>query len=100
MTLTATYVQTYALTSESIAFYAKAVSEKPSRILLTAFEKKGVDGLMAVLDALLDAGYRNVLVQASVSPALPDVVREKMETLLYGQRRQSLCALTSTPRLH
>lgn len=100
MSLNSTFTSVYASTSENLAFFAKAVSERPSRTLIIAAETGGKDAVMAVLDALLDAGHRNVLVQALNSPNLPGAVRDQLTTLLYGSARQTVCALLSNKQLH
>jgi hypothetical protein len=46
----------------------------------------------------MDHGYRQVLVQALNSPALPQWARERLERFLYGTRRPLAALLTKPPQ--
>lgn len=94
-----TYSAVYAETSSALDFYAKALLERPHRAIVVAADLGGDEAVRAMFDALLDRGHRNVLVQALNSPNLPRQARDLLETLLYGNSRQTICALMRK-RLH
>jgi hypothetical protein len=100
MSLSKTYTAYYAETSGNLAFYKKALIERPNRAVILAAEKGGEHAVQAMFDAIIDSGDRNVLVQALNSPNLPQWVRDRLETLLYGSHRQSVCALLLASALH
>lgn len=92
-----TYSEFYSAFQDSLQFYCKALTERPNRAIIVAVETGGENAVQALFDAVLDAGYRNVLVQALNSPSLPQWVRDKLSTFLYGNVRQNVCALLQKP---
>ena len=94
---THTYSEFYSAFQGSLQFYCKALTERPNRAIIIAAETGGENAVQALFDAVLDNGYRNVLVQALNSPNLPQWVRDKLSTLLYGSARQHVCALLQKP---
>jgi hypothetical protein len=91
--LTANYNDHYHLACDRMDFVVKSLTERPSRALQLAADAGGERAVQAMFDAVMDRGYRPVLVQALNSPALPQWVREKLETFLYGNRRPAAALL-------
>lgn len=91
--MTANYGSHYNRAFANKARVIKALAERPSHAVKLADDAGGREAVQALFDAVLDQGHRQVLVQALNSPALPQWVREMLETLLYGARRRSLAAL-------
>ena len=87
------YSEFYSAFHGNLSFYCKALIERPHRAVIIAAETGGEPAVQALFDVVLDNGYRNVLVQALNSPNLPQWVRRKLNTLLYGGARQNVCAL-------
>lgn len=81
------YLTHYQATSDRMDFMLKSLAERPGRALHMAIDAGGADAVQALFDAVMDRGHREVLVQALNSPALPQWVRDKLETFLYGNRR-------------
>ena len=96
-TLSASYVTQYNTACERMDFMLKSLAERPSRAMHLAIDAGGADALQALFDAVMDRGHREVLVQALNSAALPQWVRDKLETFLYGNSTRT-CALFQ--RLH
>ena len=92
-----TYSEFYPAFRASLQFYSRAPTARPSGAATTAAETGADNAVQALFDAVLDSGYRNVLVQALNSPNLPQWVRDKLSTLLYGGARQNVCALLQKP---
>jgi hypothetical protein len=92
MKLSTNYVTHYNSTSERMDFMLKSLAERPSRAMHLAIDAGGPDALQALFDAVMDRGHRQVLVQSLNSAALPQWVREKLETFLYGASIRT-CAL-------
>ena len=92
-----TYSEFYSAFQVNLQFYCKALTERPNRAIIIAAETGGDNAVQALFDAVLDNGYRNVLVQALNSPNLPQWMRDKLSTLLYGSARQNVCALLQKP---
>lgn len=91
-TLNANYVSQYNTACERMDFMLKSLAERPGRAMHLAIDAGGADALQALFDAVMDRGHRQVLVQALNSAALPQWVREKLETFLYGTSHRT-CAL-------
>jgi hypothetical protein len=85
----AAYVAQYNTAYERMDFMVKSLSERPGRALQLAIDFGGAEAVQALFDAVMDRGHRQVLVQALNSPALPQWVRERLETFLYGNRRST-----------
>lgn len=89
MKTNATYVAQYNTACERMDFMVKSLSERPGRALQLAIDFGGADAVQALFDAVMDRGHRQVLVQALNSPSLPQWVRDRLETFLYGTRRST-----------
>lgn len=94
MNVSASYTRQYNAASDRINFLVKSLAEKPSRAIQLAIDQGGDLAVQAMFDAVMDQGYREVLVQALNSPALPQWVREKLQTFLYGNSRPLAALLT------
>lgn len=81
------YATHYHFADQRMDFLVKSLVEKPSRAIQIAADAGGEQAVQAMFDAVMDRGYRSVLVQALNSPAMPQWVRERLETFLYGSRR-------------
>ncbi len=81
------YANHYHSACDRMDFLVKSLVERPSRAILLAAETGGEPAVQALFDAVMDRGYRSVLVQALNSPAMPQWVRDHLETFLYGNRR-------------
>ena len=77
----------YGASCDRMGFLVKSLAERPSRALTLAADQGGEQAVQAMFDAVMDMGHRQVLVQALNSPALPQWIREKLSTFLYGNRR-------------
>jgi hypothetical protein len=99
-TLNEQYEEFYSMTAGNLPYFQKAVTDRPSHVLSIAARVGGEHAVMALFDAILDAGHRNALVQALNSPSLPQWVREKLEVLLYGNDAPKVCALLATKTMH
>jgi len=95
--LTETYLAHYNQSCERMDFLVKSLAERPSRAIQLAADQGGTEGVQALFDAVMDRGYRNVLVQALNSPAMPQWVRDRLETFLYGTRRRHAALLQQQP---
>jgi hypothetical protein len=98
--MTATYLAQYQQASDRMDFVVKSLSERPGRALQIAIDAGGEQAVQAVFDAVLDQGHRQVLVQALDSPSLPQWVRDKLSTFLYGTLSRRPAALLSCKELH
>lgn len=93
MTLNLNYTSAYHAACERIDFVVQSLTERPGRAVLLAADKGGEQAVQAMFDAVMDQGHREVLVQALNSPAMPQWIRDRLETFLYGTRRQAVSAL-------
>lgn len=87
------YEAKYRVFSAHLPFLVKAMSEEAGSTVNSAAKTSGADGVQALFDAVMDAGHRQVLVQALNSPSIHGWVREKLEVFLYGDRKQKVPAL-------
>ena len=87
MMMTATYSTHYAQACNRMDFVVKSLAEKPGRALQLAINAGGEQAVQALFDAVMDRGYRQVLVQVLDCPALPQWVRDRLQTFLYGNSR-------------
>lgn len=83
----ATYGSHYKAAADRMDFLVKSLSEKPSRAIQLTVDAGGEQAVQALFDAVMDQGHRQVLVQALNSPAMPQWVRDRLETFLYGKHR-------------
>lgn len=81
------YTRHYIAACERMEYLVTSLTERPSRAIQLAVEQGGVPAVQAIFDAVLDLGHRGVLVQALNSPAMPQWVRQRLETFLYGNSR-------------
>lgn len=93
MQKTTNYATHYHDASERMGFLVKSLAEKPSRAIMIAADDGGEQAVQAMFDAVMDMGHRAVLVQALNSPAMPNWVRDRLETFLYGGRRSTAALL-------
>lgn len=96
MLKTTNYATHYYVARDRMDYLVKSLVERPSRAIQLAADAGGEQAVQAMFDAVMDRGYRSVLVQALNSPAMPQWVRERLETFLYGTRRP-IAALLSKP---
>lgn len=89
MMMSQAYEQEYATFSSHILHLVKAVSEEPGSTINSVVKANGMDGAQALFDALMDTGYRQVLVNALKSPSIAGAVRERLEVFLYGESNRS-----------
>jgi hypothetical protein len=82
-----TYATHYHSACDRMDYLVKSLVERPSRAIQLAVDAGGEQAVQAIFDAVMDRGYRQVLVQALNSPAMPQWVRDRLETFLYGNRR-------------
>lgn len=90
------YANHYHVACDRMDYLVKSLVERPSRAIMLAVDAGGEQAVQAMFDAVMDRGYRSVLVQALNSPAMPQWVRDRLETFLYGSRRP-VAALLSKP---
>ena len=90
------YATHYHVACDRMDFLVKSLVERPSRAIQLAVDAGGEQAVQAMFDAVMDRGYRSVLVQALNSPAMPQWVRDRLETFLYGRTRP-VPALLSKP---
>jgi hypothetical protein len=88
------YLAQYNTACDRMDFVLKSLTERPGRALQLAIDAGGEPAVQALFDAVMDRGYRQVLVQALNCPAMPQWVREKLQTFLYGNTKP-LAALLS-----
>jgi hypothetical protein len=91
-----TYADHYELATSRMGFLVRSLAERPSQAIKIAVDAAGEhaeQAVQAMFDAVMDRGYRMVLVQALNSPAPPQWVREKLQTFLYGERRRTATLL-------
>lgn len=100
MNLNPTYETQYSNTNANMAFIVKALAERSTRPIHLAIEAGGEQAVQALFDAVLDQGYREVLVRSVDSPSLPDWVRVKLETFLYGSQRRAAALFQPKKTLH
>ena len=81
------YAHHYIAACERMEYLVTSLTERPSRAIALAAEQGGAPAVQAIFDAVLDLGHRRVLVQALNSPAMPQWVRQRLETFLYGDSR-------------
>jgi hypothetical protein len=93
----APYDAHYNAACERMDYLVKSLVERPSRAVQLAIDAGGEEAVQAMFDAVMDHGYRQVLVQALNSPALPQWVRERLETFLYGIERPLAALLMKWP---
>lgn len=84
---TPVYTHHYTAACERMDYLVESLTERPSRAIQLAVDNGGEPAVQAIFDAVLDLGHRRVLVQALNSPAMPQWVRQRLETFLYGSRR-------------
>jgi len=89
MELSHVYEAKYNELKAAMPFLVKAVSESAGTTVNSVANNAGEEGIQALFDALMDAGHRQVLVQALNSPSMTGWVKEKLEVFLYGQRKQT-----------
>jgi len=94
--LESTYSTHYHAACDRMDYLVKSLTERPSRAIQLAVDAGGEDAVQALFDALMDYGYRQVLVQSLNSPKLPQWVRERLETFLFGNRRPLAALLVKT----
>jgi hypothetical protein len=94
MPTTATYSVHYNEALSRMDFVLKSLAERPGRAVQLAINAGGEQAVEALFDAVMDLGYRPVLVRILDSPALPQWVREKLQTFLYGSTRPLASLLT------
>jgi hypothetical protein len=94
--LDATYATHYHAACERMDYVVKSLAERPSRAIQLAVATGGEEAVQALFDAVMDYGYRQVLVQSLNSPKLPQWVRERLETFLFGNRRPLAALLVKT----
>lgn len=81
------YARHYHAACERMDYLVESLTERPSRALQLAVDRGGEEAVQAIFDAVLDLGHRRVLVQALNSPAMPQWVRQRLDTFLYGNSR-------------
>jgi hypothetical protein len=86
--LSQVYESKYAGFCDHIGYVLQSMSEEAGSTLNSAAKSGGPVAVQALLDAVMDAGHRAVLVQALNSPSVAGWVREKLEVFLYGDRKQ------------
>ena len=90
------YATHYHVACDRMDYLVKSLTERPSRAIMLAVDAGGEQAVQAMFDAVMDRGYRSVLVQALNSPAMPQWVRDRLEAFLYGNRRP-IAALLAKP---
>jgi hypothetical protein len=99
MPIATTYADHYELAAKRMGFLVRSLAERPAHAIKIAVDAAGEhaeQAVQAMFDAVMDRGYRMVLVQALNSPALPQWVREKLQIFLYGKHRP-IAALLKAP---
>ncbi|MEJ8839358.1 hypothetical protein [Ramlibacter sp. AN1133] len=94
--LDATYATHYHAACKRMDYVVKSLAERPSRAIQLAVDAGGEDAVQALFDAVMDYGYRQVLVQSLNSPKLPQWVRARLESFLFGNRRPLAALLVKT----
>ena len=91
-----TYSTHYHAACERMDYLVKSLAERPSRAIQLAVDAGGEQAVQAVFDAVMDYGYRQVLVQSLNSPKLPQWVRRRLDAFLFGSRRPLAALLVKT----
>ena len=94
--LNPTYGTYYHRACNRMDYIVKSLAERPSRAIQLAVDAGGEQAVQALFDAVMDYGYRQVLVQSLNSAAMPQWVRERLETFLFGTRRPLAALLVKT----
>jgi hypothetical protein len=94
--LNPTYGTYYHRACNRMDYIVKSLAERPSRAIQLAVDAGGEQAVQALFDAVMDYGYRQVLVQSLNSAAMPQWVRERLETFLFGNRRPLAALLVKT----